>query len=261
MKFSVLSSGSKANSTYLEVGKTRLLIDCGLSARQAGLRLGALGVEVGSLDAILVTHEHSDHIAGVPVLSRRVRLPVVTAKETAQEIPDAHGYDYIEPGMTFTIGDATIHPFSISHDAVNPVGFSIEGEGFRFVQATDLGKVTPVVAHALQGAHALVLEANHDKELLWGCDYPWPLKQRIASSHGHLSNAAMADALAACVHDELAVVVLAHLSENSNTPDHAIAAGTRALGASRATLTHGTVHASTALFAIEAGLERMVQGG
>lgn len=261
MKFAVLSSGSKANSTYIEVGKTRLLIDCGLSARQAGLRLESLGIDVRSLNAILVTHEHSDHIAGVPVLSRRLGLPVLTTKETAGQIVDAHGFECFEPGVTFTIGDATIHPFSISHDAINPVGFAIEGEGFRFVQATDLGKVTPVVAHALQGANALVLESNHDKELLWGCEYPWPLKQRIASSHGHLSNVAMAEALAACLHDELAVVVLAHISENSNTPDHAIAAATRALGDSRANLTHGTVHAATALFAIETGLERMVQGG
>jgi len=259
MRFSVLASGSAANSTFVEVGETRILIDCGLSARQIGMRLDGLGVDVSSVDAILLTHEHSDHIAGIRVLSNRLRIPVYTTAETAAEMGDAFGVETIEPGRGFSLGSLMIHPFRVSHDAVNPVGFSIEGGGFRFVQATDLGKVTPNVTYALRDAHALVLESNHDPELLRMCDYPWPLKQRISSAHGHLSNDAMADALTECAHDGLAVVVLAHLSENSNTPNHAMAAGARALAARNTTLTYGSVHVATPLFAVEEGLERMAQ--
>lgn len=259
MRFSVLASGSAANSTYIEVGETRILIDCGLSARQAGIRLASLGVDVSSISAILLTHEHIDHYAGIRVLSSRLRVPVYTTPETAAEIGDVFGVEPIEAGRGFSLGEMMIHPFRVPHDAVNPVGFSVEGRGFRFVQATDLGKVTPNVTFALRDAHALVLESNHDQELLRSCDYPWPLKQRISSAQGHLSNDAMADALTECAHDSLAVVVLAHISENSNTPSHAMAAGARALGSRDTTLTYGSAHGATPLFSVEEGLERISQ--
>ncbi len=265
MRFSVLASGSAANSTFLEAGDTRLLIDCGLSARQVGLRLHGLGIDIKTVQGILLTHEHSDHIAGLRVLSNRMRLPVYTTEETAAQVDGLFAVEHIHPGKNFSLGDLTIHPFRIPHDAVNPVGFAIEGGGFRFVQATDLGKVTPNVEFALRGANALVLESNHDRELLRSCDYPWSLKQRIASAHGHLSNDAMAEALGGCAHSELSVVVLGHLSENSNTPSHAIAAGTRALADHRsrgytATLTSGSVYAATPLFCVEQMLEGMAVG-
>ncbi len=266
MRFSVLASGSAANSTFIEVGNTRLLIDCGLSARQAGVRLHDMGVDLKTVQGILLTHEHSDHIAGLRVLSNRMRLPVYTTAETAAEVEGLFAVEHISPGKSFSLGEVTIHPFRIAHDAVNPLGFAIEGGGFRFVQATDLGKVTPNVTFALQGANAIVLESNHDLELLRECEYPWSLKQRIASAHGHLSNDAMAEALEGCAHPQLSVVVLGHLSENSNTPSHAIAAGTRALAAHRsagytATLTYGSVHTATPLFCVEGLLEGMAVGG
>ena len=222
MRFSVLSSGSKANATFLESGSTRILIDCGLSAREAERRLRSLGVDPATLSGILITHEHSDHITGVPVFSRRFKLPVYVNEATSEFLGPVDRLEQICTGEQFEIGSLTIAPFRIVHDAVDPVGFVVRSEGLRFVQATDLGKVTPLVKDALSFAHAMVLESNHDEDMLRECNYPWVLKQRIASTHGHLSNSAAATALSDAMHGELMHVVLAHLSENSNTPDQAL---------------------------------------
>lgn len=224
MRFSVLTSGSKANCTYLESGSTRILIDCGLSARQTEVRLRSLGIDPESLNAIIITHEHSDHINGVPVLSRRFKLPVYANAGTASFLRGVFALEKFVTGRRFSIGELTIAPFSIVHDAHEPVGFTIEGQGIKFSQATDLGKVTPLVRECLRGSNALVLESNHDHEMLQNCDYPWELKQRIASSHGHLSNDSSSALLAELVHSDLQHVVLGHLSENSNTPELALRA-------------------------------------
>lgn len=222
MRFSVLTSGSKANCTYIESGTTRILIDCGLSARQTEIRLRTLGIDPQSLRAIIVTHEHSDHINGVPVMSRKFKLPVYANAGTSGFLRGVFALEKFETGRRFSIGELTIAPFSIVHDAHEPVGFTIEGQGIKFSQATDLGKVTPLVRESLRDSHAIVLESNHDHEMLQNCDYPWELKQRIASSHGHLSNESASGLLAELAHGDLQHVVLGHLSENSNTPELAL---------------------------------------
>lgn len=218
MRFSVLSSGSKANCTYIEADGVHILIDCGLSGLQTERRLRSLGVDPARLDAILLTHEHSDHLYGVHTMSRKYRLPVYVNESTAAFLKPVFARELFITGRLFSLGKAVIAPFRITHDAADPVGFTIFAEGFKFTHATDLGKATPLVRDAATNCNALVLESNHDPRMLQECRYPWELKQRIASSHGHLSNGDAGALLAEVLHPELFQVVLAHLSENSNTP-------------------------------------------
>jgi phosphoribosyl 1,2-cyclic phosphodiesterase len=223
VRFSVLSSGSKANCTYVEVDGIRFLIDCGLSGKQCELRLAEVGVDPSSLDYIFVTHEHHDHVHGVPTLSKRYGLPVFANAATMAALPKVSKREIFRTGEKFyPHGAVAVTPFSINHDAVDPVGFVFEGAGFKFVHVTDLGRVTPTVLEHVRGAHALVLESNHDQEMLQTCSYSWDLKQRIASTHGHLCNDAAGQLLADVLHPELFHVVLGHLSENSNTPNAAL---------------------------------------
>lgn len=227
MRFSVIASGSKANCTYLEAAGTKILIDCGLSGREAAKRLNSIGVDPESLDAIIVTHEHRDHIHGVPILSRRFNLPVYANEGTATFMEKLYAIENFVSGECFDIGALKIRPFSVVHDAVDPVGFVIASEGLKFAQATDLGRVTPLVRDALALCNACVLESNYDQELLQICEYPWQLKQRISSTHGHLSNDDSGAFLSQIFHDELLHVVLAHLSENSNKPEFALETSSR----------------------------------
>ncbi len=222
MQFSVLSSGSKANSTFIEVGSQRILIDCGLSGREAGRRLLSLGIDPASLDAILVSHEHSDHINGVGILSRKFKIPVYVNEATSQFLSGIERVEIFENGADFTIANVNVSSFTIVHDAVDPVGFVLNCEGLKFSLATDLGKVTTVVREAISGSNGLVLEANHDLGMLYESDYPWQLKQRISSSHGHLSNDVSGRLLREITHSDLNHVVLGHLSENCNTPEIAL---------------------------------------
>lgn len=222
MRFSVLSSGSKANCTFLEAAGTRILIDCGLSAKTTEARLLSLGISPDSIDAILVTHEHSDHVCGISVFSRRYRIPVFANHATARNLKKTYGIEKFTAGESFSFAGLTVEAFSVVHDAADPVGFAIFAEGLKFVQCTDLGRVTPIVRHVLQQANAIVLESNHDQEMLRNCSYPWVLKQRIASSYGHLSNECAGALLEEVMHAELSHIVLAHLSENSNTPQLAL---------------------------------------
>ena len=219
MRFSVLSSGSKANSTFIECGDTRILIDCGLSCRMLEGRLRLIDVDPESLDAILVTHEHSDHIRGISRFSKKYKLPVYANKATKKRIDDVHAFEIFCTGEAFEVGSLNVSPISITHDAVDPVAFVLKGAGLKFAQITDLGRVTPLIRDALQGCHSMVLESNHDKDMLWSCSYPWQLKQRISSSHGHLSNETASQLLSEVLHSELHHVVLGHISENSNTPE------------------------------------------
>ena len=222
MRFSVISSGSKANCTFLECGTTRILIDCGLSGLQVDKRLSSLGIDIGSVTGIVITHEHHDHVYGVPTVSRRHRVPVYANRPTAEHLKSLFGLEYFSTGESFCIGDVTINPFRITHDASDPVGFAFTWCGYKFTYVTDLGKVTPLVQDALTACNAIVIESNHDPILLQECGYPWELKQRIASTHGHLSNGEAGDAIRTALHSDLSHVVLAHLSENSNTPEHAL---------------------------------------
>jgi phosphoribosyl 1,2-cyclic phosphodiesterase len=249
MFFSVLASSSKANCTFLELSGVRILIDCGLSARATVQRLGEIGIDPGSIDAILVTHEHSDHIRGVPLLSKKYQIPVWANGATASFLGQCFVREEFITGEDFEVKNVVIHPFSIVHDAVEPVGFVLEGAGIRFGQATDLGKVTPLVKHSLQGCHALVVEANHDEELLQVCSYPWTVKQRISSTHGHLSNRSCGELLKDVLHADLQALVLGHLSQESNTPSHATQEVEKALNQGTPDYFHcGRIESSTPLF-------------
>lgn len=229
MRFSVLSSGSKANCTFVEAGGKRFLVDCGLSGKQAELRLAEISVDPASLNAILVTHEHADHIHGVATLSRRYGIPVYANAGTMERIAKPRGREIFVTGQDFSLGGVECTPFSIAHDAVDPVGFSLRAEGLKLVVVTDLGRVTTLVREHVQGANAILLESNHDQEMLQSCSYAWELKQRIASTHGHLCNEAAGQLLEDIMHPELFHIVLGHLSENSNTPGLALECANRYL--------------------------------
>jgi phosphoribosyl 1,2-cyclic phosphodiesterase len=233
MRFCVLGSGSKGNATYLESGETSILIDAGMSGRELQKRLATIGVELSAINAILVTHEHNDHIQAVGVLSRRVKIPVyansATFSAAAKTINRPFSYNEFETGSSFHFRNLEIHPFSISHDTEDPVGFRISDGNFSFGYCTDTGKVSRLMSHRLASCQALVLESNHDIDMLQSGTYPPYLKQRIRSSHGHLDNVVAAAFLQELCHENLQHVVLAHLSEENNHPDIALHAAVEAL--------------------------------
>lgn len=225
MKICLLASGSKGNSILVESGKTRLLIDAGLSARELRKRLDSIGVEAESLDALLITHEHGDHVRGLGPLVRQLDLPVYLQTDLARKLPDVGKPECVQEfvdGEEFTIKDLTIRPFAITHDCLAPVGFTLDGELGKVGVATDLGIVTRLVTECLQDCRALVLETNHDEELLRDGPYPWKLKQRVRSNHGHLSNNAAGNLLQSLLWNGLETVFLGHLSETNNRPDLAV---------------------------------------
>jgi phosphoribosyl 1,2-cyclic phosphodiesterase len=223
VRFSVLGSGSKGNCTLVESGSTRLLIDNGFSGKEILKRLTSLGLAPEMLTAIVVTHEHEDHVKGVGVLARRLNLPVYANESTHRAaerrignlpLPREFGV-----GESFVINDLQLHPFSVSHDTVDPVGFVVSDGQSTLGYCTDTGKITRLIRYHLQKCQALVLEANHDVQMLHEGPYPIPLKQRVLSNRGHLANTD-AVAFAACLaQDQLEVLVLAHLSEVNNHPD------------------------------------------
>jgi phosphoribosyl 1,2-cyclic phosphodiesterase len=229
MRFSVLSSGSKANCTFVEGAGTRFLVDCGLSGKQAEERLAQIDVDPASLQAILVTHEHCDHINGVGTLSRRYNIPIYANAATIEHISKPKAKEVFNTGQEFYFNQVRVEPFSIVHDATDPVGFAIYAEGLKLVICTDLGRVTTLVRQHIAKANAILLESNHDQEMLQSCSYTWELKQRIASTYGHLCNEAAGQLLEELAHPELFHVVLGHLSENSNTPTLALETAKRYL--------------------------------
>lgn len=223
MKFSVLGSGSKGNCTLVESGSTRLLIDNGFSGKEIVARLAGLGLTPEMLTAIVVTHEHDDHIKGVGVLARRLQVPVYAndathraAERRVGSLPLRREFGVGEP---FVIEGLQIHPFSVSHDTADPVGFVVSDGHNSLGYCTDTGKITQLIRHHLQTCQALVLEANHDVQMLKDGPYPLPLKQRVLSSRGHLANSDSIDFCARLAEDRLQLLVLAHLSEINNHPD------------------------------------------
>lgn len=222
----ILASGSKGNAIFISSGDTSLLIDAGLSGIEIERRLRSKGLDPENLDAILVSHEHSDHIQGVGVLSRRYKLPVYSNSKTrnsaVSQLGKLYEFKTFDCGVTFNINDLRIHPFSISHDAEDPCGFTIHQNGTKIGIATDLGIATSMVKEHLQGCTLLILEANHDEKMLINGPYPWPIKQRIKGRTGHLSNEASRTLLNELQHDGLKHVMLAHLSETNNTPQKAV---------------------------------------
>lgn len=233
MKICLLASGSKGNAILVESGQTRVLVDAGLSARELRKRLDAVGVEAESLDALLITHEHGDHVRGLGPLVRQLDLPVYLQTDLAGKISDPGKPACVREfadGEEFTIKDLTIRPFAITHDCLAPVGFTLNGEQGKVGIATDLGVVTRLVTECLRGCRTLVLETNHDEELLRDGPYPWTLKQRVRSNHGHLSNYAGSNLLRNLLWSGLEAVFLGHLSETNNRPELAVKAVGSVLG-------------------------------
>jgi phosphoribosyl 1,2-cyclic phosphodiesterase len=310
VRFTVLASGSKGNSTVVSGGRTRILVDCGLSCRELFRRMRLAGEEPETLDAILITHEHSDHVGGLAVTARKLGIPVYFTEGThrawmrwltprrqmtyaqwleecrkqaaerqaeadaaqdegepdeadllAESDPDAPGMqpmaaaeaqaeaadpapaasiaqkdptwlpavEYFQSGEPFVIGDIAVSPFTIPHDAADPVGFVFRAEGVRMGFATDLGYIPPNVKAQLKGVDLLLLESNHDLEMLRDGPYPWAVKQRVLSRVGHLSNEAAAEFLENEYDGQAAYVILAHLSESNNLPELARVTAERAL--------------------------------
>ncbi len=231
LTFCVLASGSKGNATYVEGQSGALLVDCGLSARELMKRLALAGLEAGRLKAIILTHEHRDHVAGARVLAKQLKLPVLGTRDTlagAGALPGVKRQAFAA-GEEFSLAGLCLHPFSIPHDASDPVGLVISQGAARLGVCTDLGQAGVLVRARLAGCQALLLEANHDPEMLAAGPYPPWLKQRVRSSHGHLSNQQGAELLAHLSHAELRQVVLGHLSEKNNRPELALAAAGEAL--------------------------------
>ncbi len=299
VRFTVLASGSKGNSTVVCGGQTRILVDAGLSCRELFRRMKMAGEDPETLDAIVITHEHQDHINGLAVTARKLGIPVYFTEathrawmrwltprrtmtyaqwleqcrkqaaerqaetnavetgepdepetiaavecagqetcatqiaETATPAKDDTTWlpavEFFEAGRPFSIGDITLNPFTIPHDAADPVGFVLQAEGVRMGFATDLGYIPPNVKAQLKGVDLLLLESNHDLEMLRDGPYPWSVKQRVLSRVGHLSNDAAAEFLASSYDGQAAYVILAHLSESNNLPELARVTADRAL--------------------------------
>jgi phosphoribosyl 1,2-cyclic phosphodiesterase len=293
MRMTVLASGSKGNSTVIASAETRVLVDAGLSCRELLKRMALVDEDASALDAILITHEHTDHVAGLSVLARRLRIPVyftepthrawvrqmtprttmtyakwlehvqrekearaaqdaleggsiqiaaASAEAEAEEddAPEATfrrdpaslpAVEYFQPGISFTIGDLAITPFTTPHDAADPCGFVFESssESIRMAIATDLGYVPPNVKRALERIDVLLLESNHDLEMLKDGPYPWAVKQRVLSRVGHLSNHATAEFLSRDYDGSAMYIVLGHLSETNNAPELALLSAEEAI--------------------------------
>lgn len=219
-----LASGSKGNSVFVSTPDTALLIDAGLSGKEIQRRLEAVGETPESLSAIIVTHEHSDHVRGAGVLSRRFDIPLYITPRTwaaAQGLGEIQCLSHFECGHPFDINGLHINPFSISHDASDPVGLTLEYESKKIGIATDLGIATNLVRQHLMHCNVLYIESNHDPDLLMNGPYPWHLKQRIKSRTGHLSNPDTRELITDLMHPHLQHVILAHLSEENNRPHKA----------------------------------------
>ncbi len=233
LRFASLGSGSKGNGTLFESGETTILVDCGFSLKQTEIRLQRLGRGLDEIDAILVTHEHSDHLGGVRRLAARSGVPVWMTAGTAREAERRHGlFDsirMISGDDPFSIGGVEVNPFHVSHDAKEPVQFTFSNGRHRVGLLTDVGEVTPYIESQLDGCEALLLESNHDPDLLDRGPYPPFLKRRVAGRLGHLSNQQAAALLENLDTSSLQHLVVMHLSEQNNCVQQATAAISQAL--------------------------------
>ena len=260
MRYAALASGSKGNCHALSDGARTLLIDAGISLSRVRARLEACGLDATTVKAVALTHEHSDHRSAVGVLVRNTDWAFLATRETKlaveaavdEEIPDDRWIE-LRAGHAQDWEGWRVLPFSLPHDAVDPVAFRVEAGGFAAAVVTDLGHGTGLVADHCADLDLLVVEANHDVEMLRNGAYPDALKARILSRVGHLSNAAMADLLAKALAPRLRAVVLAHLSEQNNHPDLARLAAMEAMGDSSAELHLATQDTPLALSLRQAG--------
>ena len=237
---SLLASGSRGNSAVVASSTARLLVDAGLSCRETFKRVRALRERPEQFSAILITHEHSDHVAGLQRLASKLNVPVFLTEPTHHtwnrsmrdeegKTPELRKVEHFASGRSFQVGDIAVTPFTIPHDAVDPVGFTFRTEGVKIGFATDLGYMPLSVRDHLHGCDVLVMESNHDVEMLRSGPYPWSVKQRVMSRVGHLSNDALAEFFTNDYDGYASYVVLAHLSEQNNHPEIARAAAERAL--------------------------------
>lgn len=244
---SLLASGSRGNCALVTTSTTRILVDVGVSCRETFKRLKAVGEDPHAIHAVLITHEHSDHVYGLQTLAKKLRVPIFMTGATHQawaralrdqkgEGPALQRLEVFSSGQVFRVRDIDVAPFTIPHDAADPVGFCFRAEGVKIAFATDLGYVPRNVAHHLRGCDLLAIESNHDVEMLRLGPYPWSVKQRVASHVGHLSNTALAEFFAGDYDGGAAYVVLAHLSEQNNHPALARGAAEKALGSRRTLL-------------------------
>jgi phosphoribosyl 1,2-cyclic phosphodiesterase len=238
IRFCSLGSGSSGNATLVEGASgtttSRVLVDCGFSLRELKTRLARAGLAPEDLDAVFVTHEHGDHIGCAITLALKHRLPLWMSRGTWRAIgePDLEGLlRFTRDGDAIAIGDLELTPYTVPHDAAEPLQPCFSDGAFRVGILTDAGSITAHLVEQLSGCHALLLECNHDREMLAGSSYPMSLKRRIGGRFGHLANDTSAEILAACLHQGLRHVVAAHLSRENNRPELALAALAAACGA------------------------------
>ncbi|MBM3192579.1 MAG: MBL fold metallo-hydrolase [Chlamydiae bacterium] len=224
--FCPLASGSKGNSLLLASRTTKVLIDAGLSVKQLKERLGELGLTLDEIDAIVITHEHSDHIRGLEVLCKQQSIPILANRDTAQGICQTLAmqpkFKIFSTGERFTFGDIDFHPFSVQHDTMDPVAFVAFIEGVKIGICTDLGFATTLVKSHLQHCDYLYIESNHEPSMVHACSRPLTYKQRVLGRQGHLSNQSCAELLKEIYHQGLKKIYLAHLSEECNNPEVAL---------------------------------------
>jgi len=239
-QFSVLASGSKGNAVYIESEQARILIDIGIGPRVLQKRLAHIQRKPEDVSAVFLTHEHSDHISGAGALTKKHGTPVYGTRGTREAMRH-----HVHPGVDWrtiqqedgtVVGDLTVESFATPHDAAESVAYVVRCGSKKLGHITDLGKVTPGIVEKLQNCDTLLVESNHDERMLVDGFYPWPIKQRIQSDVGHLSNEACANLLRQVKHDALKTVVLMHLSESNNHPEIAMDSARRVLGNHPATL-------------------------
>lgn len=233
VRICVLGSGSRGNSTWIATETTCLLVDAGFSKKETYARLAAVGERAERCAGIVISHEHVDHISGLRKLARDLKVPVWISDATHDAIRwdgKITCFEHFSPGRKFAVGDLEVTPFLIPHDAVEPVAFTVEAQGIKIGVVTDLGYIPDLVKHHVRGCHCLVWESNHDLDMLKVGPYPWFVKQRVMSRHGHLSNRATAQFLSEEFDGAAQVLVLAHLSETNNHPEIARLTAVEALG-------------------------------
>ena len=223
LKLYSLISGSSGNCSVVTDGKTHIMTDCGTSGKRAFEALGRIGIEPNSLAAILVTHEHSDHIRGVGVIARKLKIPVYATRGTHSAMGigniDDSQMQLVTPDMTYDIAGIGVTPFSIPHDAEDPCGYSFSDGKDKVAIATDIGYMPAALLSRISGSRSIILESNHDVDMLRYGDYPYPLKQRILGNYGHLSNAAAAETALELIKSGTEHIMLGHLSDKNNRPE------------------------------------------
>ncbi|MEA3364234.1 MAG: MBL fold metallo-hydrolase [Candidatus Hydrogenedentes bacterium] len=254
IRFSILGSGSSGNAILVVTEGARILIDCGFSLRQLQKRAAQVGQRLDELNAVFVTHEHGDHVKGLGVLARKVGIPVFMTKGTYDRLPssvaEVPNIEYFTAGDTVALDGLAVSSFSVSHDAGDPVGFSLSYGGAKLGVAADLGYAPQLVRVRLQGAHALILESNYCPEMLRKGPYPLALQQRIRSKMGHLSNTDMSALLASLVHERLRLVVFNHVSAENNDPKLVLEIARRVMQNCAAELVVAEQHQPTRIFEV-----------